>query len=192
MMMRKKVFDPKVAQHQAMLLFWQKGYSQTSMDELLNTIGISRSSFYSTFGDKRQLFKQVIEEFAELGNMACSVLRTDKPAKDSLLDFFTMTFFGHGMPTEQGCLLVNTVLEQQSHDEDLAVYASDFLANIQIEIANCLERAKGRGELKKELDTEHAARFIIMTIKGLRVTAKEGETKENLKRLFDSALTILD
>lgn len=190
--MRKKVFDPQAAQHQAMQLFWKKGYAQTSMDEILTTIGISRSSFYNTFGDKRQLYEAVLNDFASLSQAATLVLAADKPIKALLTDFFDISFIKHGVSTSQGCLLVNTVLEQEAHDPELAKQASKFLNMIEEAIEKALRQAVDKGELPRDTDTLHLASYLITMIKGLRVASKQGKSKMELKHLFHSSLIILD
>jgi TetR/AcrR family transcriptional repressor of nem operon len=60
---RTKEFRPEEAPEKAMHLFWVKGYGATSMRDLLEGMGIGRSSFYATFGDKRALFLAAFDRF---------------------------------------------------------------------------------------------------------------------------------
>ncbi|MGO2638704.1 MAG: TetR/AcrR family transcriptional regulator, partial [Enterococcus viikkiensis] len=55
-MARVKEFDETEVLTKAMQLFWQQGYEKTSMQELVDVMGIHRRSIYDTFGDKHQLF----------------------------------------------------------------------------------------------------------------------------------------
>ena len=57
-MPRVKLFDEKEVLTKAMNLFWRKGYSATSVQDLVNHLGINRGSLYDTFGNKEQLFNQ--------------------------------------------------------------------------------------------------------------------------------------
>ena len=41
-----------------MVLFWEKGFHQTSVQELVQEIGINRASLYDTYHDKEGLFKE--------------------------------------------------------------------------------------------------------------------------------------
>ena len=54
-MARTKEFDEQVVLTKAMNLFWEQGYEKTSMQELVDRMGIHRRSIYDTFGDKHQL-----------------------------------------------------------------------------------------------------------------------------------------
>ena len=62
-MARTKDFDEDEVLTKAMNLFWLNGYNGTSMQDLVDGLGISRSSLYDTFGDKRSLFLKTLENY---------------------------------------------------------------------------------------------------------------------------------
>jgi TetR/AcrR family transcriptional repressor of nem operon len=41
-------------------LFWSRGYEATSVQDLVDALGVNRASLYATFGDKGQLFDALI------------------------------------------------------------------------------------------------------------------------------------
>jgi len=190
--MRQKTFDPNTARLQAMNLFWKKGYESCSMDDLLNETGLSRSSFYNTFGNKRRLYESVLEHFGQLSAMAYQTLHADKPMRDALNDFFQLTFFSSFMKLENGCLLVNTILEQQGNDEALSSIASNKLFEVEQEFEHFFERSKEKGQLKSTLPPSHLAAYFMTFIKGLRVAAREGKSVTELKTSIKSATLILE
>ena len=55
-MARPIEFDREQALEAALKLLWSQGYVATSLNQLLETMGIGRSSFYAAFTDKRSLF----------------------------------------------------------------------------------------------------------------------------------------
>ena len=58
-MARPREFDEEQALLAAMQVFWRKGYDGTSIPDLLEATGLSRSSLYETFGDKAALFATI-------------------------------------------------------------------------------------------------------------------------------------
>ena len=58
-MARQQQFEHQQALQNAMSLFWRQGYTATSLQQLLDAMGLSRSSLYASFGDKKALFIQV-------------------------------------------------------------------------------------------------------------------------------------
>src|ERR671915_96387 len=59
-MARPRSFDRDVALEKAMLLFWEKGYEETSIGDLTKAMGIAAPSLYAAFGDKRALFDEAV------------------------------------------------------------------------------------------------------------------------------------
>ena len=48
---------------QAVQLFWEKGYEQTSINDLTKAMGIAAPSLYAAFGDKRSLFDEAVARY---------------------------------------------------------------------------------------------------------------------------------
>ncbi len=53
---RHKAFDPSTVLNEAVDVFWTQGYEATSVQDLVDHMGINRFSMYDTFGNKHELF----------------------------------------------------------------------------------------------------------------------------------------
>jgi TetR/AcrR family transcriptional repressor of nem operon len=60
---RPRQFDVDAALDRATELFWQRGYEGTSVQDLVDALGVNRASLYATFGDKARLFESVLERY---------------------------------------------------------------------------------------------------------------------------------
>ena len=60
-MARPREFSTDDALGQAMDMFWSKGYQATTLGDLTRAMGISKSSFYDTFGSKHALYLSSLE-----------------------------------------------------------------------------------------------------------------------------------
>ena len=49
----------------AMLVFWEKGYEATSIQDLEQAMGLNRTSIYNAFGNKRAIFNRVMSCYKE-------------------------------------------------------------------------------------------------------------------------------
>ena len=65
-MARPKEFDQDKALDKAMTLFWQKGYEATSIQDLVDHLGIGRRSLYDTFKSKHDLFIAALDRYQAL------------------------------------------------------------------------------------------------------------------------------
>ncbi len=60
---RPRSFDKEKALDAALQVFWRKGYEGASMADLTSAMGIEKPSLYAAFGDKEQLFLQVLDHY---------------------------------------------------------------------------------------------------------------------------------
>ena len=112
-------FDKKIALKAAMYLFWRKGYHTTSLEDLCETMQISRSSFYATFSDKRTLFNSCMDfYFDRFNSLLPNVDDLQNPIEDLRQIYLKVN--SDNLPNVfYGCLLVNTILEMADVDEEL-------------------------------------------------------------------------
>ena len=66
----EKQFDSDKALTDAMNIFWSRGYESTSMQDLVDSMGINRGSLYATFGSKRSLFLQALRHYDDIHRKA--------------------------------------------------------------------------------------------------------------------------
>ena len=62
---RKRAFDEGEALNQAIKVFWQNGYSNTSLIDLTTAMGINKPSLYAAFGNKEALFLKALDCYLE-------------------------------------------------------------------------------------------------------------------------------
>ena len=62
-MARPQEFDTAQALSAAMHVFWRKGYEATSLADIMAATGLSKSSLYAAFGDKRSLFLAALSAY---------------------------------------------------------------------------------------------------------------------------------
>ena len=64
-MPRVKRFNEDEVLAKAMHLFWERGYSATSIQDLVDRLGINRASLYATYGGKEELFDRAFMQYLE-------------------------------------------------------------------------------------------------------------------------------
>lgn len=168
-MARPIEFDRPRAVNRALALFWRKGYQATTLSELLEAMGIGRSSFYASFKDKRTFFIECLDLWAARAHGLLDCARNGKPPVDALQEFFERSFVGlkGDSKASWGCMLVNTVLEMASVDEELAARASHHLGEMQRVFQACLRDAGATPRQAGEL-----AAMLMLFNEGIRVSSR--------------------
>ena len=192
-MVRTRAFDPSTALSRAVDVFTAKGYSETSMDDIVQATGVSRYGLYGTFGNKRELFEKALDRYAE--NMGkASYLRLLEP--DASLAHIRGIFDDRVEATcssaeNRGCLFVHTAMELAPHDEDIRVVLQKFMGGMAKAFSVGLESAKERNEVKADLDIKAAGEFLTGAMFGLAVLARSGFSRESLEGFVDNTMAAL-
>ena len=167
-MARPIEFERPQAVNRALALFWRQGYQATTLAELLQAMGIGRSSFYAAFADKRTFFIECLDLWAARTLDLLQHARTERPPVDALQDFFERSFVGaRGSKAHWGCMLVNTVLEMADVDDGLAARASHHLGEMQQVFQACLLDAGATPARAEEL-----AAMLMLFNEGIRVSSR--------------------
>src|SRR5580698_1188466 len=121
-MARTKDFDETEVLNKAIGLFWRKGYSATSMQDLVDGLGISRSSLYDTYGDKHTLYIKALESYQnEASGKVCSIVSSDALAKENIKKLLEFIIDGLLNDREhKGCFIVNAEVEVAPHDQQVS------------------------------------------------------------------------
>jgi TetR/AcrR family transcriptional regulator, transcriptional repressor for nem operon len=183
-MARHKAFDTAIAIDKAMQLFWKCGYEQTSLNDLLNHIGIGRASFYNAFGDKHTLFMTVLKCYQSLTHdvIIIDTLRKSDSGLAGIHSVFDQIVDSLASDREhRGCLLVNTAVEVAPNDDEVAALIHENTNRCESAFSDALLQAREAGEISRDIDPRATARFLLNTIRGMRVT---GRTTHN-RQVFD-------
>lgn len=189
-MVRTRTFDPATALAKAVDLFSSKGYSETSMEDIVQATGVSRYGIYGTFGNKRELFEQALEHFADsMGRR--SFLRLCEPG--ACLEHIHQIFVDrvHDMcclEENKGCLFIHTAMGLAKQDEELREVLQKFMRRMSTSFEVGLESAKELGEVRPDLDVSAAGELLTSTMFGLAVLGRAGFEEKALTGIFETTL----
>ncbi|MEU5305088.1 TetR/AcrR family transcriptional regulator [Streptomyces noursei] len=189
-MARPKEFDPHAALKVAMETFRRRGYEGTSVQDLVDALGINRSSMYAAFGSKHDLYLKALERYsADEKAKAEHDLAGDGPALPALRAFL-LSYVDAALtdPERNGCLVTHGVLERVPCDPEATTRLRAALRGMEDAYAAVLLRARANGELAPGTDVKSAARFLVTFTQGLRVMEKAAD-REYLIEAVDQALS---
>jgi TetR/AcrR family transcriptional repressor of nem operon len=187
-MARTKDFDENEVLTKAVYLFWRKGYNGTSMQDLVDGLGISRSSLYDTYGDKHTLFIKALESYRESAtNKMCDIVTNSISAKEAVRQLLEMTTLDLVSDFEhKGCFMTNAAIEVAPHDKEVSDMICRNDQQIESAFTKAIEKGQTSGEISGTQDARALARFILNNVKGMRVSAKSTTDK----RLFDDIIKL--
>ena len=193
-MARSREFDVDAALDRAMGAFWSKGYEATSLDDLCEVTGLSRSSLYATFGSKRSLLLASVDRYvAQRTPSIAAVLAQPGPVRAALADlarqFIDQIVSG---PGRRGCFLGNCAAELPRSDRAALERVRQGLKSTEANFRDALVRARARGELASDADLDALARFLTAGFQGLRLVGKVNPDRAVLEDIAATMLCCLD
>jgi TetR/AcrR family transcriptional repressor of nem operon len=171
-------------------LFWRKGYSATSVEDLSSALHLSRSSLYNTFGDKRTLFLEALRLYSE--RVMSQTARTLKEAPSPLAGIqalFDALTVGVGRETgAMGCFMVNAVAELVPYDPDVTEIAVAYSDSLQRLLAEALAQGALQHMVTSKQTPKQLAAYLFNAMQGIRIIIKSGATREQVDAV--SAITL--
>lgn len=155
--------------HQVAVLFNEKGYAATSMQDITRATGIQRGGIYNHFASKEEL---AIETF----EYACSVLaqrlsqsiRCQKTAFEQFKAIATSfaELYTQNSLFPCGCQVLNTAVEAKRQMLPLRHKAQEAMSQLKKLIVQTMLEAIKQGDLPDSIDTDAVTAIFISTLEG--------------------------
>ncbi|MFC3798914.1 TetR/AcrR family transcriptional regulator [Cohnella sp. GCM10012308] len=166
-MARPRNFNEEDVLRKAMTLFWSKGFESTSLNDLLQATGLSKSSLYETFGSKHELFLRAFQLYKKDRMDGFTECLSQPNAYLAISTAFQTVLDGKG--NQMGCMTANEAIELAPHDPKLQeMVESDFHEIEQVFLAT-IERGKQNGSLCTGTESRKLARFLTVSLQGINV-----------------------
>ena len=193
-MSRIRQFDTDEALDAMVEVFWRKGFSSTSIQDLENATRLTRPSLYAAFGGKDSLFLAILIRYQDRYNgHLMAALRQPGSARAALrlyLDKLVDQLCDNRLPP--GCLLTNSVIEFGAVSEATGRFVREQLTVIESELYRTLRRGQMEKEINADLDPKALARMFTAMAEGIALLARGGFGQESLRDVVDSAMSALD
>lgn len=193
-MARHKEFERDEALQKAMEVFWARGYEATSMQSLVEHMGINRQSLYDTFGDKHSLYLEALDRYQDVESRKLFEL-LEKPGsvKKALKQLFTGVIEGSVCDSQRrGCFMNNAMSELAGRCAATAEKTRRNMAAIEEAFYRALLRGKKEGELKGVREPRAMARFLYNSFQGLVLMSKATQDRKALDDIVKVTLSVLD
>lgn len=188
---RTKEFDYDEVLEKATELFLEKGYANTSFQDLVDHMGIHRRSIYDTYGDKKQLYLKALEKYSKFINQNYFSLINDKM---NIYQKFEVIFNYSAYPTKscpRGCLFVNSAIELALRDQEISSQVDLFFDNTKKFFVELLAIAKEKEEIAQDANIYNLASYLNNALIGIRVLVKCSPSDAELTNIIKTTLSVL-
>lgn len=156
-------------------LIYKKGFQATSIDDIIATTAVTKGAFFYHFKNKDDMGLAMIKEVIQPGMMEHLVhplMESREPVagiynmmKHILLEspFFQIKY---------GCPAVNLVEEMAPLNASFQKSLQKITRQWQEVMAQCLEKGKEAGKIRKEINCQNVACFITAGYSGIRNMGK--------------------
>lgn len=189
---RPRTFNVDRALDRALEVFWRRGYEGASLSDLTRAMRINRPSLYAAFGDKAELFRRVLDRYAE-GPAAYVRDALNEPTAraviQKLLNCTADSLSDAHNP--KGCLLVQGAL---ACGDDASCAKRELTLRREAgeeALRERLKRAKAEGDLHADSDPVALARYVASVCQGIAVQAAGGASRAELRKIADIAMRAL-
>ena len=180
-MPRTKEFDVDAALDRAVELFRLRGYSATSVQDLVETLGINRASLYATFGTKEALFAQAVQRYAEASATIRAAWVTQPSPRRALVAYVQQTAkLALGQGKAAGCLIANSCTELGELTPETSRHVKSGLAATHRFLLQYAQAAAEAGELPEGLSAEAAAAQALACAVSLPLMVRAGLPRQTV------------
>jgi len=176
---RQRILDAA----KAMIL--SRGFAGTSVDGLIQSLGMTKGAFFHHFDSKSDLAEHLVQRFADDGIALFQSFRaraekfSDDPLQQFLLiiNLYTELFEGLTEPYP-GCLLAAYVYELQLFEDDLKPVITAEFRMIRDELGGLIRRIEKQHPARIKVDPVALADMFSSTFEGAFVLSKAFDEPE--------------
>ena len=185
-------FSREEALEKSMHLFWEKGYNGTSIQNLIDEIGIKPGSFYNTFNDKYSIFLEILNMYGDFViSYSRETLINDRSTVKNINVFFNDMA---SMPDfkKKGCLIIKTIVELAPKNKEVLGIINNILSELKLCFQKCLKRGQELGEISKDKDIKALSSFFVSATDGLILSGKTEISNREMKSIVKIIVSTLN
>lgn len=185
---RPRTFDPEQALHQALMVFWERGYEGASMTALQEATGLTAPQLYRAFESKERLFERAVRLYQEEYGFG---IRPGIPLVDAVTEYLDRAAREFTAEPGLGCLVSTGLLATGQEAEAAAAICRAERDQALTGLRQRMTEAVADGELPETTDITGLSRTIGALIQGMSVQARDGAAYEDLVHVVTTARALL-
>lgn len=177
-------------------IFNEKGYYNTSLDDILTELDLSKGAFYHHFKSKEDYFISIVQNLIVQKVYALLVepLNTfENPLPIIVESLENALEPGKRNEMAYGFMLNDFLTEFNKRNEEISNYLKDIINVWEVNLVSVLKRGKVDGHIARHVDCEGVATYIIASFMGMRTLMIDSSNRQlkyqyiqQLKQYFKS------
>lgn len=188
---RPRGFDREAALVAAMKVFWQRGYTATSMADLYAAMSINSPSLYAAFGSKDDLYLEAIAHYEHvIAPRIWSPLDNAVSAREAVRQWLKCSakiLTQDDFP--MGCMVTLSNVASEGNERLGAVVIRSRQRGVDILCARLAQSVQA-SELPAGTNIEALARLYVAIQQGISIQARDGAGFAALDAVADSAMAL--
>ncbi len=175
--MARAQFDRNEVIDKSIVLFWNNGFSASSMKQVVQVTGLKPGSLYLAFGNQEALFREAVQSYAEKGIAQIRNTLESKPSVGEGICAILETIVQESTRENYcSCFLIKTQLELAVEENEINDFASAKLGEIETLYQNYLEK-----EFSPTV-SRHRAVSLMLHIFGMRVYGYQRGSADRMRQ----------
>lgn len=190
---RPRQYDPDSALDAAMSVFWDRGFSATSLTDLSEATGMNRPSLYAAFGDKRAIFFKSLQRYeARVSELLGEPLSQEPDLRRGLTRFYyaAIDMYLSGEIGHRGCMVVSTATVESAIDEEIRAVLLGTIERLDGMLGERFRRAAQAGELAPEGASARGG-LATAILHSLSIRARAGHSRRALRKYVRDSVALL-
>lgn len=184
-------FDTDFALDKFLSVFWEKGYGATTTKGLANSAGISESSLFNSFRNKREIYIRILRRYSEKSIHVREQMEAEKSALAGIRNYWTsLAAMAKDPARNKGCLITNATVEQID-DPEVLEFLKSVHKGYDKAFERTLNRAVAQGELKSDTDTKALSQYLSHSAQGLRVLSKISPDSKKINNIVNMTMSTM-
>jgi len=194
---RPRSYNPDKVTEGALRVFWRKGFSATSLDDLVDATGINRPSLYAGFGDKEKIYLTVLDRFRGMMTaklQAALIPRGDDDTVSNAVNRYlseVVEIYLGSASEAVGCAVFSTTVSETMNHKAIREMLSATLHLLDNAFEAYLSKAQQDGKLRTTADCVSLSRLLGATQHSLALRARAGQSRKELQKLVDATVHLI-
>ena len=193
-MARHKGYVREEAVQKARNAFWEHGYRALGIRAIEQVVGLGRFAIRTDFKGKEGLFLEVLQAYRTDGQTSVTPLIDAGDDLSTIEEILTRLITpAEGSHRKFGCLMINTIAENGTlQNPAFKKETTQYFGDIRAAIIRLLERARAKGEVRKEVDLESAGDFVIGCLVAIHLINRDAQDITAATGYVKTAMTTID